>query len=405
MKKWGEVALGVITSIGGFLEVGSIATAAQGGAEFGYQLAWAIVLGVAALALLMEMTGRLSAVSRRTYVDLLREHFGVRFFMAPLLVTLLVSFLVLCSEIGGVSIALQMATGISFQWWAVPVALLGWFVLWRGNFSIVEQGTAGLGLVAIVFAVGAWKLHPQWSALGAALLPSTPSHDAPRYWLLTVSILGASISPYLYIFYSSGAIEDQWTIEHLGVNRVTAWLGNFFGGGLNVAVLVVAALVFAPRQIHVDAYEQVGLLLASPLGRAGFALLLATLCITCFGATLEITLAIAYMLAQGFGWPWSENLPPCDDARFSTSYTVAIVAAAVPIALGADPLALTNISMTLTAASLPLTVVPLLVLMNDDDIMMKHTNGWLANLALGVVALLSLVLFVAALPLQLLGGG
>ncbi|MFL5608766.1 MAG: NRAMP family divalent metal transporter [Gemmatimonadaceae bacterium] len=405
MKKWGEIALGVITSIGGFLEVGSIATAAQGGAEFGYQLAWAVLLGVASLALLMEMTGRLSAVSKRTYVDLLRAHFGVRFFMAPLLVTLLVSFLVLASEIGGVSIALQMATGISLRWWAVPIALLGWFLLWRGTFSMVEQGTAALGLVAVVFAIGAWKLHPQWGAVGAALLPSAPSHDAARYWALAVSILGASISPYLYIFYSSGAIEDRWTIEHLGVNRVTAWLGDFFGGGLNVAVLVVAALVFAPRHIHVDGYEQIGLLLASPLGRAGFALLLATLCITCFGATVEITLAIAYMLAQGFGWPWSENLPPRDDARFSTSYTVAIVAAAIPTVLGADVLALTNLSMTLTAASLPLTVVPLLVLMNDHDIMMKHTNGWLTNLALGVVALLSLVLFVAALPLQIMGGG
>jgi Mn2+/Fe2+ NRAMP family transporter len=405
MKKWGEVALGLVTSIGGFLEVGSIATAAQGGAEFGYQLAWAVLLGVAALAMLMEMTGRLSAVSGRTYVDLLREHFGVRFFIAPLLVTLLVSLLVLASEIGGVSIALQMATGISLRWWAVPVALLGWFLLWRGTFSMVEQGTAGLGLIAVVFAVGAWKLHPDWSALGGALLPSAPSHDALRYWSLTVSILGASISPYLYMFYSSGAIEDRWTLDHLGVNRVTAWLGNLFGGGVNVAVLVVAALVFAPRQIHVDAYEQVGLMLASPLGHAGFALLLATLCITCFGATVEITLAIAYLLAQGFGWPWSENLPPCEDARFSTSYTVAIAAAAVPIVLGADPLALTNLSMTLTAASLPLTVVPLLVLMNDDDIMLKHTNGWVANVALGVVALLSLVLFVAALPLQILGGG
>jgi Mn2+/Fe2+ NRAMP family transporter len=405
MKKWGELALGLVTCIGGFLEVGSIATAAQGGAEFGYQLAWAVLLGAVALALLMEMTGRLAAASGRTYVDLLREHFGVRFFMVPLLVTLLVSVLVLASEIGGVSIAFQMATGLSFRWWAVPVALLGWVLLWRGSFRMVEQGTAALGLVAVVFAVGAWKLHPRWGALGAALLPSTPSHDVARYWLLAVSILGASISPYLYMFYSSGAIEDRWTIEHLGVNRVTAWFGNVFGGGLNVAVLVVAALVLAPRQIHVDAYEQVGLLLASPLGRAGFALLIATLCITCFGATVEITLAIAYMLAQGFGWEWSENLPPAQDARFSMSYSVAILAAAIPIALGADPLALTNLSMTVSAASLPLTVVPLLVLMNDDDIMMKHTNGWRTNIALGSIALLSLALFVAALPLQLLGGG
>jgi Mn2+/Fe2+ NRAMP family transporter len=241
--------------------------------------------------------------------------------------------------------------------------------------------------------------------VGRALLPSAPTEDKARYWYLAVSILGASVSPYLFLFYSAGAIEDEWTTEHLMVNRVTAGVGNLFGGGLAVMVLVVAALVLAPRAIQVDRYEQLGLLLASPLGRAGFALLLATLCITCFGATLEIALAIAYLLAQGFGWPWSENLRPDGDARFSVSYTVVLLLAALPIAVGADPLALTNVSMTLTAASLPVTVVPLLVLMNDRDVMMKYVNGWISNAALVVIAILSVVLLFAAFPLQRLGGG
>ena len=395
MKKWSEVALGVITSIGGFLEVGSIATSTQGGAEFGYRLAWVLVLGTLSLALLMEMTGRLAAVSKRTYVDLLRERFGYRFFLLPLVAVFLVSFLVLASEIGGVSIALQMATGINFAWWAIPVALLGWVLLWRGTFGIVEKGTALLGLVALVFAVGALKLHPAWPAVGHGMLPSLPSDNRARYWYLAVSILGASISPYLYLFYSAGALEDGWTMEHLGVNRVTAGLGNVFGGGLAVAALIAAALVLAPREIKVDRYEQIAMVLASPLGRAGFVLFL---------STLEIVLALAYLLAQGFGWSWSENLKPEKDARFATVYTVLILLAAVPIAIGANPLTLTNVSMVATAASLPVTVIPLLALMNDGDILMKHVNGWASNVALVVIALLSVALLVAALPLQLLGG-
>jgi Mn2+/Fe2+ NRAMP family transporter len=405
MKKWAEVALGVITSIGGFLEVGSIATSSQGGAEFGYKLAWVLLLGTLSLAFLMEMTGRLAAVSRRTYVDLLRERFGVRFFMLPLVAVFVVSLFVLASELGGVSIALQMASGIAFRWWAIPVAIVGWLLLWRGTFGIVEKGTAILGLVAISFAVGAVKLHPSWSSVGAGLIPSAPSHDRARYWYLAVSILGASISPYLYLFYSAGAIEDEWTIEHLGVNRITAMLGNMFGGGLAIAVLVAAAVVFAPREIKVDRYEQIALLVASPLARAGFVLFLATLCVTCFGSTLEIVLALAYLLAQGFGWNWSENLKPAKDSRFSMTYTVLIILAALPTTLGADPLAMTNISMVLTAASLPVTVIPLFVLMNDGDVMLRYVNGWVSNIALVVIALLSVVLLVAALPLQLMGGG
>jgi Mn2+/Fe2+ NRAMP family transporter len=84
---------------------------------------------------------------------------------------------------------------------------------------------------------------------------------------------------------------------------------------------------------------------------------------------------------------------------------VLILLAAVPIAVGMDPLSLTNISMVATAASLPVTVVPLFVLMNDGDVLNRHVNGWPSNLALVVIALLSIVLLVAAIPLQLLGGG
>ncbi len=405
MKKYAEIALGVITAIGGFLEIGSIATSAQAGSEFRFQLIWVLVIGILGLAFLMEMTGRLAAVSKRAYVDLLREHFGVRFFVIPLIAVFVVSILQLAAEIGGVGVALQMATGISFQWWAIPIAIAGWLLLWRGTFSIVEQGMAILGLVSIVFAAAVLKSHPDWGAIGAGIIPSHPPQNQARYWFLAVSILGASISPYLYLFYSAGAVEDKWDQSYLGVNRITAGVGNLFGGTLSIAVLVAAALIFAPIGLHVDKYEQIGLLLASPLGRTGFALFIATLCVTCFGATLEIALSIAYLIAQGFGWEWSEDLRPARDSRFTTVYSLAIILAAIPAALGVDALMLTNVSMVLTAASLPFTVIPLVALMNDQEIMGVHCNGWFTNTMLVCFSLLSIVLFFAALPFQMRGSG
>lgn len=405
MKKIAEIALGVVTGIGGFLEVGSLATAAQGGAEFGFQLGWAVLLGSISLLVLMEASGRLSAASNRTLVDQLRERFGIRFFMVPLIVGFVVSLLVLASEIGGVSLALQMATGIRFQLWALPIAFVAWLLLWRGTFSLVENGTAVLGLVSVVFAIGAAALHPRWTSVAAGLLPTRPAHDTARYWYLAVSILGASISPYLYMFYSSGAIEDGWTSEELVVNRITSVLGNVFGGGLALMVVVAAALVFLPRHIHVDAYEQMGLVLTPALSHPGFVFFLATLGITCFGTTVEIALAIGYMVAQGFGWQWSENMRPSADSRFSVTYSAVIFLAAIPVLLGVNVLGLTNISMVLTAASLPVTVVPMVLLMNDRDVMGKSVNGVLGNVALIALAVMTCAILLAAIPLQLLGGG
>ncbi|MDB4908997.1 MAG: natural resistance-associated macrophage protein [Gemmatimonadetes bacterium] len=405
MKKAGELALGLVTSIGGFLEIGSLSTSAQAGAAFHYQLAWAILLGTIGLGVLMEGAGRLAAVSRRTFADQLRERFGVRFFSVPLLAVLIVSFLVLASEIGGVSLALQLVTHTEARWWALPVAFVAWLLLWRHSFTLVEQGTAGLGLITVIFGVAAVATHPEWGHVTRGLLPSMPRHEPAHYWYLAVSILGAAISPYLFIFYSSGVIEDKWTADDVGLNRVVAVLGNLFGGLLAICVLIVAARVFAPHVTSVDQPEQLPLLLSTPFGRTGFILFVLTLGITCFGATVEIALTIAYSLAQGFGWQWSENEEPGCNARFASAYSLALLLGGGLMATGIGVLTLTNISMMITAASLPLTVVPLLVLLNDRQVMNHQSNGWVANASLGAFAILSVVLLLAALPLQLMGGG
>ena len=93
MKKILQLSLGIITSVGGFLEIGSVTTAAQAGAQFGYKLLWAILLGTLCLIFLIEMSGRLAAVSKHTIVDAIRERFGFPFFFFVLLGTVLVAFM------------------------------------------------------------------------------------------------------------------------------------------------------------------------------------------------------------------------------------------------------------------------------------------------------------------------
>ncbi|MET3594493.1 Mn2+/Fe2+ NRAMP family transporter [Mesorhizobium shonense] len=405
MKKLLEISLGVVTSVGGFLEVGSMATAAQAGALFGFQLIWAIVLGTICIIFLVEMAGRFAAVSHHTITDGIRERFGFNAFLWPLLAVLLINFMVLSAEIGGAAIAAELATGISYQWWALPVAFLAWLLLWRGTFGLIEKGVSMLGLVTLCFVVGAVMLQPDWKQVAFGAAPTLPHHDPANYWFMAVSILGASISPYLFMFYSSGAIEDQWDKSYLGANRVIAGLGMTFGGTISVAVLIVAAVVLGAHGVNqVNDYNQLPLMLIAIFGFWGFVLFTASLAIACFGAALEIALQQAYLVAQGFGWTWGENLSPRDDPGFSLVYTVTLFLAAIPIALGLDPLKLTIFSMALTAASLPLTVVPFLFLLNDDRYVGEHRNGVASNAAVIFIIALGFVLAVVTVPLQIFGG-
>src|SRR5690349_6045151 len=252
MKKVMEIALGIVTSVGGFLEIGSIATAAQAGSDFSFQLIWAIVLGGLSIIFLVEQAGRFSAVSGRTIPDAIRERFGFNYFAFLFLVLTLVSLLVLSAEIGGVCIALELATGIGFPLWAIPVAFVIWFVIWKGTFGVIEKGVSLLGLVTLCFVVGAWIIHPPWGQVARAALPSVPQHNATHYWFVAVSILGASISPYLFFFYASGAIEDEWKETHVGINRIIATGGMSFRSVISIAVLILAAMIFAPQGIKFE---------------------------------------------------------------------------------------------------------------------------------------------------------
>ena len=79
-------------------------------------------------------------------------------------------------------------------------------------------------MVTLSFVVAAWRLHPDLGQVARGFVPSVPHHDVTRYAFLTVSIVGATVSPYLLNFYSSGAIEEKWTQQDLWINRLTAWL-------------------------------------------------------------------------------------------------------------------------------------------------------------------------------------
>lgn len=405
MKKVFEIALGVVTSVGGFLEIGSIATAAQAGAIFEFQLLWAVLLGGLCLILLVEQAGRLAAVSRHTIVDAIRERFGFNYALLLLIVLGTVMLLVLAAEIGGVCIAIEFVTGIKYQWWAVPVGLVTWLIIWKGTFSFIEQGVSLLGLVTLCFVVAVWKLQPEWSHVAHGLLPTLPDHEPARYWFVAVSVLGASISPYLMFFYSSGAIEDKWDKSYLGANRIIAAIGMSFGTLISMSVLIVAAMVFLPRSIRVENYSELAGLLIDVFGRWGVTLLSSSLAISCLGAALEISLELAYMVAQTFGWNWGENHRPREEARFSLVYVIAIALATLFVAVGLDPLKMTVFSMALTAATLPIAVVPFLFLMNDQHYVGNHRNSWLTNVLVVLITGLSFVLAIVSLPLEILGGG
>jgi Mn2+/Fe2+ NRAMP family transporter len=57
------IALGIMSAIGGFVDIGDLVFNTQAGSAFGFQLMWVIVVGVVGIIVYSEMCGRSASAS------------------------------------------------------------------------------------------------------------------------------------------------------------------------------------------------------------------------------------------------------------------------------------------------------------------------------------------------------
>ena len=301
MKKLLGIALGIMTALGGFVDLGQIVFTTQAGALFGYQLTWAIVLGTIAIIVYMEMCGRIAVVAKEPVFALLRTRLGFRLGLATLIASNLLNLITCAAELGGVAIILHLLTGWPEKLLLIGATLCLAIAVFLLRFEWIERTFGLTGLLMIVFAVSAVMLHPDWNQLVRGLVPTFVQPETKRsllYAYFAVGIFSAMLMEYEVHFYSSGAIEEDWTSEDLGENFMVAALGSTLGSLLTIALLILGALVFLPRHIFPDWLGTATLAGAFPFAQK--ALIVASLgalaCIT--GASVETALSGAYNVCQ-----------------------------------------------------------------------------------------------------------
>jgi manganese transport protein len=403
VKRLLGVALGVLTAIGGFLDIGDLVTNAVVGSRFGLSLAWVVIVGVVGICVFAQMSGRVAAVSGRATFEIIRERLGPRAGLANLGASFLINLLTLTAEIGGVALALQLASSVEPTLWIPVAAFAVWLVVWRMKFSIMENLTGLLGLTLIIFAVA---VFPNWAVLaGQAMAPSVPANETGgSYWYYAIALFGAAMTPYEVFFFSSGAVEEKWTKKDISQSRLNVMIGFPLGGILSIAIAAGATIVLLPKGIEVTSLAQVALPVAEAGGKVALALVIVGMVAATFGAALETTLSSGYTLAQFFGWSWGKFRRPAQAAKFHITMIVALIIGLGVLATGVDPVAVTEFSVVFSAIALPLTYLPILIVANDKQYMGAEVNGRVTNAVAMVYLVIILVASLAAIPLMVITG-
>ncbi len=404
MKKILGITLGIMTALGGFVDLGQIVFTTQAGALFSYELMWAILLGAVAIIVYMEMCGRVAVVAKEPVFAVVRTRLGFSLGLATLIASNLLNLITCAAEIGGVAIVLHLLTG-----WPEKLVLIGATVTFSAmvllfRFQWIERTLGLSGLMMIVFAVSAVVLHPDCGQVARGLLPSVSQPDAKHvllYGYFAVGIFSAMLMEYEVHFYSSGAIEEDWTTKDLGENFMVASLGSVLGSLLTVGLLVLGALVFRPRGIFPQILSTTTMAGAFPFAEKALIMaLLGTLaCIS--GAAVETALSGAYNVCQFFNLKWGKNQPIKSVPVFTATWLAMFLFALIIALTGVRPLQLVNISIVFGMVIMPLTYYPILRIAADKNVMGNHVNSKFDTIIGTVFLVLITAAALAAIPLMI----
>lgn len=346
----------------GYMDPGNWATDLEGGARFGYQLLWVLVLSNLMAILLQTLSARLGIVTQRDLAQACREAY-------PRAVSN--SLWVLCeiaiaacdlAEVLGAAIALNLLFHIPLLAGVVLTALDTLLVLWFTRFGIRTVEAIILSLVSIItgcFLLELWFARPIFSQVMTGIIPRL--NDQSLY--VAIGMLGATVMPHNLYLHSSLVQTRRLKAEDRAAKKLACKYNLIdsavaLNGAMivNAAILILAATVFHAHGVVVTEIQQAHELLTPLLGTAAASTLFAiALLASGQSSTLTGTLA-GQIIMEGFLnlriRPWLRRL---------LTRSLAIVPAAATIwFLGdAGTYDLLILSQVILSLQLPFAVLPL----------------------------------------------
>ncbi|MFO1118459.1 MAG: divalent metal cation transporter [Beijerinckiaceae bacterium] len=337
-------------------DAGSVITAAQSGAQWGYRLLLLQLVLAPILYVVQELTVRLGIVSGKGHAELILLHFG-KFWAWFSVITLCVSCVgALLSELSGLAgVGLMMGVPA----WTTMILVVGalLFMAFTGSYLSVERIAIAVGAFELVFLGVAWAAEPNLGELAREAI-DIPWRD-PKYLYLVSANIGAVIMPWMVFFQQSSVIEKGLKPEHMKAARIDTALGSVLTQLIMAAVVIATAATLGRKGEagSLDTVQQIAdaitPYLGDRMGKLAFGLGMSGAAIV---ATIVVTLTAARTLAEVMGHKHSLELEPREAPWFYGVYTAALVVGALVVSSGADLVAISVGVQVMNALLLPIVL-------------------------------------------------
>ena len=381
-------------------DAGSIVTAAQSGAQWGYRLILPQILLIPILYIVQEMTVRLGIVTQKGHAQLIRERFGWGWTAVSVSTLFLAAVGSLVTEFAGIAgVGELFGLPARLTILAATVFLIGIGV--TGSYRRVERVAIALGLFELLFLPAALMAHPDGRAFVAGL-GHAPLGDRGYLFMLAANV-GAVIMPWM-VFYQQGAVIDKGLdTRHLRHARLDTLWGSILTQLVMIFVIVATAATIGrtDSSLPLNSIQEIAGALQPFLGWAGAKVIFGLGMVgASLIAALVVSLAGAWGIGEAVGFPHSLNDPLRKGRWFYLVYTLAHVGGAVLVLSGISLVALTIDIEVMNAFLLPIVLGFLLVLEAralPEIVRMRGWYRWVAWSLSGLVMAFGLVTAVLAI--------
>jgi manganese transport protein len=384
----------------GYMDPGNWATDLEGGARFGYQLIWVLLMSNLMAVLLQTLSARMGIVTGRDLAQSCRENYPKS--VAYILWVLCEIAIAACdlAEVLGTAIGLNLLFGLPLIYGVIITGFDTILLLVIQNYGIRKMEAMILmfiSTIGISFIIEVFLAKPVWGDILTGFVPRLNSESL----YVAIGILGATVMPHNLYLHSAlvqtrivGNTEESKRIacKYNLIDTSIALNAAFF---VNAAILVVAAAVFFTRGVVVTEIQQAHELLSPLMGTALAGTLFGVALVTAGqSSTLTGTLA-GQIVMEGF-----LKLRVRPFLRRLITRLIAIVPAVVVISMKGDrgSYDLLILSQVILSVQLPFAVIPLIRFTSDKQIMGVFVNkAWVTVLAwivAGVICLLNSTLLV-----------
>lgn len=360
-------------------DAGSVITAAQSGALWGYKLLTIQLILMPILYIAQELTVRLGLVTGRGHAELIKSHFG-KFWAWVSVSTLVISCLgAILTEFSGIA-GVGLLFGIPAKYTMIAVVVFLSLIAWTGSYRSVERIALCIGAFELVFLYVAWKAHPSAHEMWHGIKHMPLNNKS--YLYLTAANIGAVIMPWMIFYQQSAVVDKKLIAKHLRIARVDTAIGAVITQLVMIAILIATAATIGKTNPNapLNTVHQISDALTPFLGvDAGRILFSMGMLGAALVATIVVSLAAAWGLGEITGYRRSLQDKLHQAPWFYGIYTIALIIGGIVVASNVVNLVKLNVAVEVMNALLLPIVLGFLFLLAVKTLPEKYKlKGWRA---------------------------